>query len=129
MPIKVCDYRTEREVGTEAEVEAILAERTANGMNMWWVAFDTQFPCVSILANKSLACVHFHPHDEHPGFQAQGPASGLDPNGETMFSISGPNEEVWMPNTSVVEFSVAIRAVRDFLRDQQMSSSIRWLEL
>lgn len=129
MSIKVSDYGHERDAASAAEVEAMLAERTLNGMNMWWVSFDERYPCVSILANESLACVHFHPHDQHPGFQAQGPASGLDEQGQTMFSISGPNEEVWMPNTSVVDFSIAVQAVRDFLRDKRMSPGIQWLEL
>lgn len=129
MSIRICDYGPEREVATAADVETILAERAANGMNMWWVSLDAMYPCLSILANGDLACVHYHPHDRHAGFQAQGPAPGLDAGGQTMFSISGPHEEIWMPNPSVVAFSVAIRAVQDFLNDQKMSSSIEWLEL
>ena len=130
MLIRVCDYGPEREVGTGAEVEAILAERAANGMNSWWVSWDSMYPCVGILANGDLACVHYFPDDRHAGFVAKGPAPGLDPSGQTMFSISGlSNEEDWTPNTDVVDFSVAIQVVRDFVRDRAMSSSVVWLEL
>jgi hypothetical protein len=125
----VCDYGREREVASGAELEIVLAERTANGMNCWWVSFDAMYPCVAILANGNLACVHYHPEDQHPGFQAQGPPIGLNANDQTMFSIDGPNEQIWMPNSSVIDFLTAIRVVRDFLRDQKMSPAVPWLEL
>jgi hypothetical protein len=115
---------------SDAEMERALAARYGQGVNEIWLAHGDQlFPALSILANKDLACVHFYPEEFDPGFQSVGPVPGLDPDQKTAFFVNTPTEILSMSNRSVVPFSLALEAAREFSKSPTLPRCIKWFRL
>jgi hypothetical protein len=123
------DFEGTHQVNGDAQIETLLATRYGRNMNEFWLYRGTQLhPAMAIMANGDLACVHYFPRDHHPGFQSVGPAPDLNPRGETMFA-SDPDERSSMPNTTVVPFSLALAAAKEFARSPELPRCIEWFEL
>jgi hypothetical protein len=126
----VSDFGGEHEVSGNAHLEAALAARYGNGVNEFWIRHPNQrFPAIVILANKNLACVHYLTEQFDPGYQSVGPAEGLDPKGTTAFFVNTPTEILPMLNRSVVKFSLAVEAVKEFSKLVQLPVCIKWFRL
>jgi hypothetical protein len=129
--MEVDDFGGSHKVNSDQDLDEILAARYGQGVNEFWLwQGDKLRPAICIFANGELACIHYYPHDDHPGFQSLGPAPGLDSKGETMFFVNSPEgEETPMPNTSVVPFSWARAVAKEFARSTQLPRCIKWSEL
>jgi hypothetical protein len=124
------DFGGAHRVSSDADIDAVLAVRYAQGFNEFWLSRDGhRVPTIAIMANGDLARVHYFPRDDHPGFQSVGPAPGLDPDGGTMFALS-PTETPWpRPNRSVIPFSLALAAAKEFAKSPTLPRCIEWFEL
>jgi hypothetical protein len=126
----VSDFGGEHQVSGDTELLAILASRYGEAVNEFWLSHaGHRFPAIVILANKDLACVHYLPEEFDPGYQSVGPAEGIDPRGTTDFFVNTPTEILGMLNRSVVKFSLAAEAAKEFLRSPQLPSCIKWFRL
>lgn len=124
------DFGGTHAVSGDAEIEALLATRHGQNVNEFWLAHEGyKYPTMVILANGHLACVHYFPNDNHGGFQSVGPAPGLDPKGDTMFFASTTTQKMPMPNSTVVPFSFALAAAKEFSRSTKLPRCIEWIEL
>ena len=127
----VLDFGGTHEVNGDAQIEALLATRYDRGLNEFWFHHGTQlYPALLIQANGALARVHYFPEEEdHPGFQSMGPAPGLAPEGCTLFAMNTPTEAFSRPNDTVVSFSLALAAAKEFARSPKLPRCIEWFEL
>ena len=124
------DFGGTHEIDGDAQIETLFVTRYGQDVNEFWLYHGTQMrPAVAILANGDLACVHYFPHDGHPGFQSVGPAPGSIPAGRTMFASSTPTEKSSMPNSTVVPFSRALAVAKEFATSTKLPRCIGWFEL
>jgi hypothetical protein len=126
----VFDFGGRHSVSSDREVDALLATRYGQALNEFWIYREAKKrPSIAIMANGDLALVHYFPRDDHPGFLSVGPAPGLDPDGGTMFALS-PLETPWpRPNRSVIPFSLALAAAKEFAKSPALPRCIEWFEL
>ena len=120
------------EAEAEVHLEAILQIRYGGGQaNHFWLSHgDARHPAMSIFAKADLASLHFFPTARHPGFRsAGGEALGLEPGGFTIFYMNNVAEEEEVLNDSVVPFSVALVAAKEFLRTAVKPTSLQWFRL
>lgn len=105
--------------------------RRFDGANELWLSHDgAKHPALAILVQGGLACVHYFPSENHPGFLSQGAMTELSPSGVTVFFIGGTGQEpTEMPNTTVVRFSDALDAAKEFFLSEARPVSLKWLEL
>jgi hypothetical protein len=126
----VLDFGGTHDVNSDAQIEALLVTRYEQGLNEFWLYRGSQTdPALLIQANGALARVHYFPEEDHPGFQSMGPAPGLPANGRTMFASNTPTETFSRPNDTVVAFSLALAAAKEFARSPKLPGCIEWFEL
>ncbi len=96
--------------------------------NEFWLAHDgAKHPSLAILVRGDVACLHYFPTEQHPGFLSQGYGEELDPSGSTAFAMGG--EETEIPNTAVVRIYEAVESAKEFLVSNALPRSTKWLEL
>jgi len=120
------------EASDSSELEDILSRRAANGSNAFWIYCDEKnYPAISILVTGLLSSLHYFPEEGHPGFVSVGKPSdlGLDAYGTTKFYLSATGEEQEVANESIVLFSDAVRAAKEFMMSKQRPSALDWFEL
>lgn len=121
---RVCD------ASRNEEVDVALAKRYGAGVNAFWLSREAGgYPLLLILVNKELSSIHYFPMDRHPGFRSVGHVQGLAPEGMTTFFMNSIHEPQQMLNDSVVPFSAALTAAKEFLMSNVMPPSVEWLEL
>ena len=126
--VQIVDMKSETHITDAHEVETALIKRY-EGINEFYLTTENQgFPLLCILVNHGLAFLHFIPGEGNPGFISQGNVPGLKANESTMFFTSGPSETP-MPNTSVVPFTTALSAAKEFFEFEHQPRSVNWFEL
>jgi hypothetical protein len=126
----VGDFAGRHNVTSDAQIEALLATRYGQALNEFWLRHGTQiYPALVIQANGALACVHYFPEEDHPGFQSMGPPPGLPPEGRTLLASNPPTETFSMANDTIVAFSLALAAAKEFARSPKLPGCIEWFEL
>jgi hypothetical protein len=130
MNMRIWDFEGAHEASNISQLETVLQKRYRLGVNGFWLSHDNErYPCVSLLVNGDLACLHYFPTEPHPGFLSQGSLQELNPDEWTIFFLDNPDQEQEMPNSSVIHFSKAVEVARDFFSSKELPISIEWLEL
>ena len=113
----ICDFYKEYVVTNPNEVDQILRINYGNGYNSFWIAMESNsYPCLAILTNNNLACVHYFPEERDSGFQSVSFENlNLNPSGETEFRVENINQSQFLNNDSVIELQQAIEVVREFM--------------
>jgi Immunity protein Imm1 len=127
--MRIQDMRQEQEVSTLCELERVLSQRYGNDVNAFWISRKGQPPLLLILVSKALANLHFFLPGDHPGFHSVGHVSGLDPDKYTTFFMNSTEEPEEVPNDSVVAFSDALAAAKEFFASEKLPPSVDWFEL
>lgn len=128
--MEIEDFGGVHKANSDTEIDALLATRHEHGVDEFWLSHENlTYPAIAIMANKDLACVHYFPGDDHPGFQSAGPAPGLNPEGKTRFASNIPDEISTMLNRTVVPFSWALAVAKEFARSAKLPRCIEWFEL
>lgn len=85
---------------------------------------------LSIVVKDNVAALDYLDIGDGPGFQSIGNLPDIDRNGSTTFSIShNQADDLEIPNESLVPFSVAVEAAREFFRSSQRPKCLDWLEI
>lgn len=114
---------------TVETLEQVLNMRYGSGVNEFWISGEEENPCLAVLVNNDYANLTYFPDDGHPGFQSIGMETGLDQHEISIFYTNTPEEEIEVNNDTVIPFSKALEAAKEFFTSTGMPKSIEWLEL
>src|SRR5258708_1335316 len=104
------DLQSCHDVGSPAEIDAVLSKRDRAGANSFWIGrVAGGFPALNIMVNGGLAYVHYFPKEDHAGYASVGGSLGLMPEGDTAFFHDKTEEAVQIMNEAVVPFSDALK--------------------
>lgn len=110
-------------------IDDILTRRTYKGVNEFIIHGEQEFPYMVVLVNNNYAYLHFYKEEDDPGFRSIGGDTDLEKDGDSIFYTNTDNEEVSIENVSVVPFSNALMAVKQFFETRDMPKCIEWEEL
>ena len=128
--MKISDFASVYETHSDPEIELVLSKRYGDGVNELWLSNGTdKFPAISILVKGNLASLNYFPKPRDPGYRSAGPGLGLKPGGFTTFYINTPTEEQDVLNDSIVLFSDALAAAKQFAISTALPTAIDWVEL
>ncbi len=128
--MRIEDFESVLEVSGQDAIDSALVRRHGSGVNAFWLSHgDTKYPALLILVNQELASLHYFPEERHPGFRSVGTLEGLKPGGTTTFFLNSVSEEQPMLNDSIVPFSAALSAAREFSLSTNLPGCLEWFEL
>ena len=117
------------ECKTIGELEKILEIRYGTGVNEYWIYGKEKNPCLAVLVNNKYATLTYFPEEEHPGYQSVGKDTDLDFDEYTIFYVNTPTEEMEVHNFSVISFSKALEATKEFFLSLSIPNCLEWDEL
>lgn len=122
-------FEGKNECNSLENIDDILTRRTHKGVNEFIINGKQKFPYMVVLVNDNYAYLHFYKEDDDPGFRSIGGDTDLEKDGDSIFYTNTDNEEVTIENVSVVPFSNALMAVKQFFETSDMPRCIEWDEL
>lgn len=122
-------FEGKNECNSLENIDDILTRRTHKGVNEFIINGEQKFPYMVVLVNDYYAYLHFYKEDDDPGFRSIGADTDLEKDGDSIFYTNTDNEEVTIENISVVPFSNALMAVKQFFETSDMPRCIEWDEL
>lgn len=109
------------------DIEQELQFRTQKGVNEFILYYEEEsFPYLVILANKDSAYLHYFKEEDDPGFRSIG---NENEKGESIFYTNTDKEEVVIENMSIVNFSLAVMAAKEFYETKERPKCVKWDEL
>ena len=127
MDMKIQDFERVYNANGDDAVESALAKRYGDGVNAFWLSnASSKYPALLILVNGDLASLHYFPKERHAGYRSVGHIQGLVPGAMTTFFMNSVSEPQPMINDSVVPFSVALKAGKEFSTSTDLPSSVEW---
>ena len=128
--MRVEDFYGASDVASITDLESVLRRRYGRGVNSFWLSHaDEKNPTLSMLVKGELATLTYFPQESHPGFTSIGKMEGLDPDEMTIFYLDTPEQEQEIMNSSVVAFSSAVEAAKEFFNSRNLPTAIKWSEL
>ena len=122
--VRVRTFDQEARPQTIAELRIVMSFRKENFASFWLSAGEG--PSLAVLVKDDIACVHYFPSKEHPGFHSV----GLKADWETMVSFVADNyEAIDVPLAMVVPWNAALLAAEEFFQSSVTPTSIKWSEL
>ncbi|MGL5436964.1 MAG: Imm1 family immunity protein [Lachnospiraceae bacterium] len=107
---------------TEAELVAMIMSSLQNPYDDIWISGEACYPCLAILLNGNLSCVHYFLNDSGDMWQSAG-----DYGNDTVFIAGGKRTE--MSADAVIGIEKAIECVRQFWLSCDRPTCIEWREL
>lgn len=111
------------------ELERVLSFRTEKGVNEFWLNLPTEYPCMNLVVKNNYASLLYIPEDGHPGFISIGHDTDLDEYETSTFYTNTDQEEISVANYTILPFSIALNAVKEFFETKEMPKLIEWEEL
>lgn len=128
--MRIQDFEHVHDVNGEDALNLALSERYGNGVNAFWLSHgSSKYPAILLLVNGDLATLNYFPRERHPGFRSVGALQNLEPDGTSTFFMNDVNEAQPISNDSIVSFSSALRAAKEFLVSTDLPHSLEWFEL
>ena len=122
---------------TEAEARAAFAQ-AVDGVNAFNIYTDADgvYPYLSVMVNGNCAYIWYAPDEESAGFQVYGNDLELDAEGDMVFYINTPTEEMQVPNNYVCSKETALQVVLEFMKREdwptgyeELPNCVEWEEL
>lgn len=128
--MRIQDFERVYDASGNDAIDSALTKRHGSGVNAFWLSHgSSKYPALLILVNGELASLHYFPKDRHPGFRSVGKVEGLEPGGTTTFFMNNVNEPEQILNDSIVPFSTALKAAKEFSASADLPPSVEWFEL
>lgn len=129
--MKVVDFNGITDVTDLKSLEAVLARRSANDENAFWMSHEeSDFPVLSLLVRGSMAVVNYVPTEADPGARSIRNIADFENSGMLRFAInSNPADDVFVGKEAVVPFSNALEAAKEFFHVKHRPQSLEWFEL
>ena len=106
---------------TKEEIAGHIRRSTALPFDDIWLSGDSEYPCLAVLVNGDMACVHYFEED---GIMWQ---SCGDFSKGTVFLAGG--EEWYAPADTVVSIESAICCAEEFFDSMKRPDCIEWQRL
>jgi hypothetical protein len=129
--MKIIDIEGQHMASSVEDVEAILQRRLDSNVNAFYLSYnDHEFPMLSILVNNDVATLNFLERTDEAGFIPVGNLPNFDAKEDTVFCLNrNPADDVEVPNNSVVSFSTALDAAKEFFKSRELPKCVEWVEL
>jgi|SRR5215472_9672814 len=127
--MRIEDYESKHDVADPADIRTVLSKRYSGRNTFWLFHGDEEFSEMNILVNGELAYVHFFPREGHPGLASVGTLPSLRPGEDMVFFLYNSREPIEVMNESVIPFSSAMEAAREFAISKILPKCIRWRSL
>ena len=127
----VGEFGGNHRVQSIAQLEQLLGARFKDEQNLFHLTPDSSdYPALTIHVKGDLAAIYYYRGDDRAGYVSLGGKMNLDPKELTTFSIHGSDPDtIDVLNDSIVPFSEALEAAKEFFHSQELPRSIKWLEL
>lgn len=130
MGLTLYDFSGRHEADTVTSLREILQRRYGPSVNGFWISHnDDPNPVLSLLVKDDLATLVYIPSEAHPGFVPISRICELSMEEFTTFRSETIEQELEVPNSQVVLFADAERAVEDFFESKELPKSLDWFEL
>jgi hypothetical protein len=130
--MNVGDFGGDHSVQSIAQLEQLFGVRFKYDQNQFALSPDaSNYPLLLIYMRGNLAVIYYIPEDGQAGYVSLGGKMNLDPKEWTTFSIDNldPGETIDVLNASIVPFSEALEAAKEFFHSQKLPRSIEWRQL
>lgn len=112
------------------DLVSVLQRRDKNGANAFWLSHDALFPVFVMLVKADVATLQYMPRDLEAGWISVGCMNDGVKDGLTRFAISQyPADDVFIMNESLLPFSAAVDAAKEFFDSGTPPQSVEWLKL
>ena len=115
------------QIHSSAGLCELLKKRYGNDANEFFISGKDRYPLLSMLVRGSVACLHYFPREEHPGFISATGTNELD--GVLVFYTNTATEEIEVDARAGIPFEQAQAAAKEFLALGAMPASVQWREL
>jgi hypothetical protein len=123
--MKVEHFGGSVEVTGVADLDDVLSARYGDSANEYLMCAEKRYPLLSVQVRGARACLHFFPHEDHPGFLSVADGAG---EGVETFYTNTPTEEIQVATDAIIPFDQAKSAAHEFLHSRSISSSVQWTE-
>ncbi len=128
-PLRIDHFFGSTEVTSDAELLDVMGMRCeANNANKFDISsMDCNYPFLSVMVNDDLAVLHYFSEDGGDCWIS----NNLNPcvSEDVIFWESENSDGIPLPCDSVVEYSVALNAVKNFAANLSKPQLIDWMEL
>ena len=128
--IKIEDFSGRGLVEDSGTLRTYFARRYDNDLNEYWLSTESGFPALSIQVRGSLACLHYFPSADHPGYISKNKGGNISVGEIVVFATNTPEEEIEVYGENIVGIEEAFLAANEFVVDPfRLPPSTRWIEL
>lgn len=129
--MQVQDIEGGYEVNSPLELELVLRRRDESGANSFWLSHAAgQYPMLSLLVKDDVAALHFMPIEREAGCRSAGKMTNLQRGESSRFSITKHSaDDLYVINDSLIPFSDALVAAKEFLSSNELPQSVEWFWL
>jgi hypothetical protein len=122
----IVDFESVYQTTDIHQFESILTKRYGEGINAFWLSFDSHgYPKIGLLVKGDLAYIRYIPKEYDAGFTSVGTVSEL-PGYTTTFHLTNTGDCGYASNEAVVPFSTALRAAKEFFFSNKLPTSVEW---
>lgn len=113
----------DHEFQTKEEAADFIRKSASNSYDDIWIYGEEEYPCLAMLVNGDLACVHYFLNDQGDMWQSVGTCEE-----EVAFGVynEAPGN---MPGECVISLDEAIACMNQFFDTLQRPDCIEWREL
>ncbi|MES2951453.1 MAG: hypothetical protein V4858_23220 [Pseudomonadota bacterium] len=122
MLVRIFDCETQPE--TLTDLRGVLSARNGSVASFWLV--DSEGPCLAVMVKNEVACVHYFPNREHPGFYSVGPTEDWENH---VSFVADNHESTPVPVAMVIPWAKAETAAEEFFQAKGKPVSLEWREL
>ena len=121
--MKIASNSGDHEFQTREETADFIRKSALNPYDDIWICGTEDYPCLAILVNGDLACVHYFLNDQGDMWQSVG-----NREEDVLFRVIGEAPGS-MPGDCVISLDEAIACVNQFFDTLQRPDCIKWREL
>lgn len=103
------------------QIENIIRQAALLPIDEIWISGNSEYPCLSILVNGYLACIHY--------FEQEGIMWQSYGNYQKEINFLAGGEEWCAPADTVVSLESAINCMIEFCSDMRQPKCIKWQKL
>jgi hypothetical protein len=122
--VNIHHFRGVEPIADAASFEQLLALRTPDGLNEFWISGEEKRPELVMTVRAENAVLHFFTKDDR-NFQSRGDRAP----GDWLTFKTTNGEEIQIMSEAVVSVADALKATREFIENLELPKSVRWIDL
>jgi hypothetical protein len=127
----VSDFGGDHSVHSVAQLEQRLGVRFQDEQNLFYLTPDSSdYPALTVHVRGDPAAIYYYRGGGQGLYVSVGGKMNLNPKEWTTFSIDrADSDPIDVFNVSIVPFSEALEAAKEFFHSQELPRSIEWRQL